>query len=373
VIAEPTDSARIISTAIQAWPSDLEVVLFATGDPTQIVRLVAGACMSSLGSPLERVIAYRRGVGVVVGVQLRDRRRVAIKVHRHDLVPNGLAGIRAVQMHLADAGLPVPRPLGNVVAIGRGLASPEEWLDRGIAPDAHEPVIRREIVRELRRFIASATPMVHEVTLRPMHPYGLPPEQLWPTPHDLRFDLTLDGGEWIDEIGAAARRTLDATPLPAGVGHVDWRSENLRFDGADLVAILDWDSLALGPESAIVGANASAFTADWGRPETNPYPSPHEISSFVAEYEAGRGASFVGPERVVLGAALQYRLAYAARCQHSDGRLGIIDDLGPDSGYRGLLKTIATAGLPRTAAAGGSPFRRSTRSSRGAETLTEPE
>jgi hypothetical protein len=111
------------------------------------------------------------------------------------------------------------------------------------------------------------------------------------------------------------------------------------------VAILDWDSVACGPEAALVGANASAFTADWGRQETNPYPSPHEISSFVAEYEAGRGASFVGPERVVLDAALRYRLAYAARCQHSDGHLGVFGDLGPDAGYRGLLKTIAATGL----------------------------
>ena len=247
-------------------------MLFATTDPAEILRLVAAVCMSSLGSPLENVIAYRRGVGVVVGVQLRDGRRVAIKVHRQELVPHGLDGIRAIQMHLADAGMPAPHPLGDVAAIGRGLASPEEWLHGGTAPDAHDPVIRGEMVRQLRRFIASATPMVLEVALPVMHPYGLPPEQLWPTPHDLRFDLTLDGGEWIDEIGAAARRKLDATPLPGGVGHVDWRSENLRFDGASLVAILDWDSVACGPEAAIIGANASAFTADWGRPETNPIP-----------------------------------------------------------------------------------------------------
>ena len=81
-------------------------------------------------------------------------------------------------------------------------------------------------------------------------------DNLWPEPHDLLFDFpgTAAGAEWIDDAARAARATLVAAALPDIVGHLDWRVQNLAFADRTVSAIYDWDSVALGPEAAVVGS-----------------------------------------------------------------------------------------------------------------------
>lgn len=161
-------------------------------------------------------------------------------------------------------------------------------ITAGHALDAHEPGVRRLVVEGLRRFVEAATPMVGSVVLPLAHPFDLPPGHLWPPAHDLRFDLSLPGGEWIDEIGATAQSVLVEPAGPTVIGHMDWRVENLRFNG-ELAAVFDWDSVKLCSEPALVGANAAAFTGNWSDTAVDPYPSTAETAAFVAEYMSARG------------------------------------------------------------------------------------
>jgi aminoglycoside phosphotransferase (APT) family kinase protein len=102
------------------------------------------------------------------------------------------------------------------------------------------------------------------------------------------------------------------------VGHFDWRVENLALGEDRIVGIYDWDSLAIAPESIVVGNAAAQFQTDWSLHEPDPLPTLDEMRAFVHDYETARGAAFTDAEWELLDAANLAICAYGARCQHSD-------------------------------------------------------
>jgi hypothetical protein len=121
--------------------------------------------------------------------------------------------------------------------------------------------------------------------------------------------------------------------------HSDWRAEHLRFDGAAIVAAYDWQSLAVGRETELLGVASHAFTADWGIAQRRRLPTLDEARAFVGDYEAARGVLFSRAERNTIAAAWLYATAYGARCEHSDAQLGFswTETKPGDDSYRGLL------------------------------------
>jgi hypothetical protein len=109
-----------------------------------------------------------------------------------------------------------------------------------------------------------------------------------------------------------------------------------------VVAIFDWDSVCAGPEAGFVGTTSTAFTSDWRDPSIRQFPSATEMNAFVEDYEVARGRSFTNEERAIMHAASVYRLAYGARCEHSDMELGVFKDDGADDhdSWRALLRSI---------------------------------
>jgi hypothetical protein len=190
---------------------------------------------------------------------------------------------------------------------------------------------------ERYEFFATSVMSVHGLRLLDGRRAG----ELWPQPHDRRFDFTrtADGAGWIDELAAQARVRLGAGCGELVVAHCDWRAEHVRFEGEEIVATYDWQSLALTRESELVGATAHAFTADWGIPQTRRLPTLDEARAFVADYEAARGAPFSPAEQETIDAAWVYATAYGARCEHSDARRGLAwaDTDGGEDSYRDLL------------------------------------
>jgi hypothetical protein len=321
----------------------LEDVLLGTSDPARIVGLLDEFCRSALGGGLHDVAFYRRGVGAVFGLLLTDTRRVVVKVHRVDLVGDALDGIRTVQRTLADQGLPAPTPIGEPQAMGNGIGAAEEMLTGGETLNPHDASVRRVLAAGLFQFVEAATPMLGIVQLPLANPFGLPDDRLWPTPHDLRFDFSLPGAEWIDELAKDARSILDQSATGSMViGHADWRIENLRLDRSAVVAIFDWDSVCACPEAVLVGAASVHFTTDWSDSSADPFPSPDESSAFMKDYAEARGRRFSSPERELAHAAQIYRLAYGARCDHSDSLLGVFPDDDGERTFASLLRSVTT-------------------------------
>jgi hypothetical protein len=143
--------------------------------------------------------------------------------------------------------------------------------------------------------------------------------ELWPEPHDARFDFdaTSRGAEWIDALRARAKAQLQRA-VPQVIGHGDWRAENVRFAEGEVVAVYDWDSLRVLSEPRLLGSAAHYFTSDFRVEGRVQLPSLDEAIAFVDDYAAARGVAFDEQELREVKAALVYAMAYTARCEHSD-------------------------------------------------------
>jgi Phosphotransferase enzyme family len=301
------------------WDPALERMIFGTDDAHDIAGLIEGLITERCG-PIADAVFYKPGVGVVAGVRLVEGPEVVVKVHRDNVSAERLAAVHQVQALVAESGLPAPRPLVGPTRLAGGSAIIEE-LRRGTGANGRDPVVRRALADGLHDFVATTRPLVGRVDVGSPDLARPPHASLWFEPHDLRFDFagTGAGAEWIDSFARLARRRLERPDPNVVIGHCDWRIENLSFDGAEIVGIYDWDSVASAPETFVVGVAAASFTADWSaRTEPDPLPSVSEMRSFVQDYERARGNPFDRAQREALDAANLVACAYGARCQHSD-------------------------------------------------------
>ncbi len=311
----------------------LERALLGTTDPAAIASHVGAWCATHLHTPVAAGIAYQPSVGLLVGVELADGRRVAVKAH-HPTDAHRLRAVRDIQAMLADTGFPAPAPIGDPAPLVHGIAAAEIWLDGGVGPDGHADGDRSLFAHTLHDLVErarSSSTAANVATLDAPWPLRVANE-LWPPPHDLRldFDATSAGAEWIDDIARAARATLATQGLDDTgdwvIGHHDWRAEHVRVDDdhRHVVAVYDWDSLRRSSEAACVGDAAWMLPADWTVEQQRPFCDADEIDDFIARYEDARGRGFTRPERGVAHATATYSLAYTARCVHSDRQLGAV-------------------------------------------------
>ena len=294
-------------------------------------------CREHLGAEVSGVLWTVASSGVVHAVDLDDGRRLVVKVRPAEQAGR-IAESRAVQTALADAGFPVPLPIGHLHPFGDDVAGAEARVDGATTIDGRAPGAVATMAGLLRDLAVAATAVAPD-HLALHEPWGiaLPADRLWPDPpHDPRFDLGLAGAGWIDELAAGfrARLVAGAAGRERVVGHVDWRAEHVLVDRAGaVVAVLDWDSLVRAPEAVLVGQAAAGWTIVWGQPD--PHPTVAEARAFAAAYGTARGRPFDPAELALLDAAHGYVVAYGARCEHSDEITG----RGPAStGWRDLLR-----------------------------------
>ena len=332
------DLAELIADSHGRWMPKVVEAIFGTNDPVSVAEALTGAVAATFAVPVVAARFYEPGVGVVVGFELADGRAVVAKVHRATFLPlERLATITRLQADLVAAGVPAPAPLAGPLVLGDGWLTVEEHRD-GDAADGCDPAVRRAMACALHDFVDAAR--AHSgsgwIGAWPGEPAV---DDLWPEPHDLRFDFlgTTAGAEWIDDAARGARATLMATALPVVVGHLDWRVQNLAFAGSRVSAIYDWDSVGLAPEAALVGDASVIHPIDWRLGQPDPLPTLDQVDGFVADYEAARGAPFDADEREVLAAGQRWAAGYGARCQHSDDLLGLFPDVDRSRGWPRIL------------------------------------
>jgi aminoglycoside phosphotransferase (APT) family kinase protein len=317
------DPVEIIQKDLQTWVTPfVELDCFGTDSAERIAEIMDEFCRAHLGSSLRGYRFYGSSVGSTHGVQLEEGRELVIKVRPPpetnpylSLDRTSLETVCRVMKWLAGRGYPCPRPILGPTPLGKGLATVEEFLDRGECGNGFEPECRKviasgfaELIERLRSFDGEVSSLKH------FHRN----ESLYPQPHSKLFDFekTAAGAEWIDAFAEKARRTEAHEDKPV-LGHGDWRVEHLRFQDGRIVATYDWDSLAFRPETELVGLCAHGFTADWSLEGVRRIPTAANIRAFVADYEAARGQPFSKRERASLFAYCVYFIAYGARCEHS--------------------------------------------------------
>ncbi|HSL73178.1 MAG TPA: hypothetical protein VK853_01855 [Ilumatobacteraceae bacterium] len=335
------------------WWAPTRRALFGTEDAAFAARLVREFADATVGR-IDGVRFAHAGTGIVLGLDLVDGVTVVLKVLRWNATVERLRAVQAVQSWLADHGMPAPRPLAGAAALGGAVATIEEYVP-GRGADGHAAEVRATLAAGLAEFVETASalapsPAVGANVLLTPEPGGI-----WQEPHDVRFDFeaTRVGAEWIDDLARHARAELAACELPDVVAHLDWRIDNVGFDGTALVAIYDWDSVGRTPEAVAVGQASAQFSTSWLVGAAT-LPAIDEMRRFVDDYASHRGP-FDETERRAVDASNLLLCAYGARCQHSD--LTLHPELAgpPDAGWLGLLRARADRGLFESTAAGPGP------------------
>ena len=289
----------------RAVPILLEGV-FGTGDSGEIE-----AAIVTLPLEIVRCFHFEVSVGAVLGLELADGSRIALKVHQPQVPAARLDAQQAVQAHIAERGFPCPRPTLGPTPVGLGLATGEEWRAEGRRYAAVTPARRRSMAEALVRLIQLARETGPTTALETPRP----PDGLWPEPHNALFDFERSrrGAEEIDEIGRRARERMFAGPRV--VAHRDWSIKHFRFRaGGDITVVYDWDSLFRDYESVALGAAAATHTAAIHARVLR--PTVEDALAFAADYEGARGGLDANMRRAGLAAAV-YAVAYTARCEHA--------------------------------------------------------
>ena len=124
-------------------------------------------------------------------------------------------------------------------------------------------------------------------------------------------------------MAAAAGRRLRGSPLPRVVGHVDWEPPNLGWTGPVIIAVYDWDSLAVLPEAAVAGLAAAVHPVV----DDGPGATVEQTAAFLTAYAAARARPWSVDEEQVAWAAGVWVLAYAAAGEAA-GRAGPTSESG---------------------------------------------
>ena len=317
------DAILTIRKDIETWGTPfVELDCYGTDNAEQIAALIDDFCRNQLRSAIRGYYFYQSSVGSTHGLQLEDGRDIVIKVHPPaDVNPHLLNDQRSldtvfqVTCWLAGQRYPCPKPILGPSPLGKGLATVDQFLERGDYGNGFEPECRKtiavgfaELIDRLRSFPGDASRLKHFWR----------GDTLYPQPHSKLFDFekTAPGAEWIDDFARRARQAGNREGQLL-LGHADWRVEHLRFEDGKIVASYDWDSLAFWTETELVGISAHGFTADWSKENVRRIPTADNIRAYVSDYEAARGSAFFKRERQSLFAHCVYFIAYGARCTHS--------------------------------------------------------
>lgn len=290
----------------------IESAIFGDLDHDEIVGALEAACQRAFGAPLCDGFLYEVSAGVVIGCRLVDGRTFVLKGYQPRWTPTFLGAVKLVQRSLRAAGSPCPEPLGHDIRVGAAVLLAESVLpDPGVGAATEESRVALaagQLVGHCRRL---DQPALAE------HPLRRPGPGAFPEPHSpiFDFDATRDGAEWIEDLAVRARHVMDADTSAPVIAHTDWSLRNVRVDGARVVAVYDWDSLALLRETEAVALAAATWNKT-GRP-SDPTATIAEIEQYAAEYERRRGRRFTTVQHRAIRAAALASMAYTARCEHA--------------------------------------------------------
>jgi hypothetical protein len=217
-----------------------------------------------------------------------------------------------IQEEMAQAGF----PCANVVHAPRlwpgGAAAVMSFLEGADGVDPHVPAVRTLMATLAAELVDALAPHRGRAGL----PEQRTPDALWPRAHNVLFDLSAPGGEWIDERAREARMVLDAASAKPVLAHTDLSAANVRASEDCITSIYDMDSIALVDEMRLLAGMAVHFTYT-GADDGWDWPTREEGRALVADYERARGRSLDRSERERLDADAVYALAYTARCEHA--------------------------------------------------------
>lgn len=279
-------------------------------------QVLAGWCVEHLGASPSKELFRGGYLSVAVGLVLDDQREIVMKVRPPS--PR-LQACVDVQRALWSRGFPCPKPLTDALDFNGHEATAEEYRPGG----EQLPASGRDaepFADALSELMAAAPSPAEVGTLRPAPPWTAWQHEdngLWPWPDDFDGDLNMVGGPaWIDRAGEAARSRLAASSGPVVIGHGDWWTGNIRWQGNQLRVVHDWDSVTADHETALVGFAAAVYPTVRAGSEAN----LDETEAFITRYTARTGRPFSSEELECSWAAGVWLRAFDAKKQHAKGQ-----------------------------------------------------
>jgi hypothetical protein len=140
---------------------------------------------------------------------------------------------------------------------------------------------------------------------------------LWPRPEDRDVDLNADQEpQWLDRVAAAVRDLLRGHAGDPVIGHADWWPGNLCWQGAELIAVHDWDSVICQAEPAIAGFAAVSFL---GIDDPSRMANVDDSAVFLDAYQQVRNCRWTSRDYAACWAAGLWQRAFDAKTKSLDG------------------------------------------------------
>jgi hypothetical protein len=279
------------------------------------VDALADWCTRWLGAPPGAELFATGYLSAVTGLRLTDGREVVVKVRPS---ASRLAGCADVHRALWRVGFPCPELLVDLQPLNGYAASAEV-----LVPDVDEPP-----KGELAALSAAALARLIELAPSPGSMPSLTPSPswvgwdhaepgLWPMPEDRNVDLnTYPEPQWLDRVAAAVRDRLRGYVGDPVIGHGDWHPENLCWQGSELIAVHDWDSVICQPEPAIAGFAAVSFLGIDGPPRM---ANVEDSANFLDAYQQVRGCRWTSQDEATCWAAGLWQRAFDAKTRSLGG------------------------------------------------------
>lgn len=286
-----------------------------TRRPAVGVDALANWCTRWLGAPPETELFATGYLSAVTGLRLTDRREVVVKVRSRG---SRLAGCADVHRALWGVGFPCPEPLVDLQPLNGYAASAEV-----LVPDVDELP-----KGGLAALSAGALARLVELAPSPGSVPSLAPSPswvgwdhaepgLWPIPEDRDVDLNAYAEpQWLDRVAAAVRDRLRGHVGDQVIGHGDWHPENLCWQGSELIAVHDWDSVICQPEPAIAGFASVSFLGIDGPPGM---ANVEDSGIFLDAYQQVRGCRWTSQDEAACWAAGLWQRAFDAKTRSLDG------------------------------------------------------
>ena len=289
-------------------------------------------CTRRLHAAPSSVLFKTGHLSVVIGLRLVDGREVVLKARPPAA---RIAACVEVQRRAWAAGFPCPQPLAGPAPLGALTATVEAYVPGGalLRRDADAP---RRFAEPLAELVRLAPPAAALPTLEPAPPWawwGDEQPALWPPPDDRDADLNASAEPaWLDDLARRVRLRLARYRAPAVIGHADWESQNVRWLGARLHVVHDWDSVAALPEAVIAGLASAVYPAD-GAPAAA--ATLDESRAFLHAYERARGRPWsVDDRQAAWAAGLWVRAFNAKKASLDRDETRVIDDLAAEAADR---------------------------------------
>jgi hypothetical protein len=278
-------------------------------------------CLDHLGGEPAGVLFQLHQVSMVFGLRLAGGGDVVVKARADD---GRAVSCVAAQARLAERGFPCARPLTPVVGVGSLAVHAEEFRPGGEVLRGDSPDVARRGAEVFARLMAelAAVSVAPPLPNPPWVRWDHADPGVWPA-----IDF-LDSGDqsvvpaYVVETAERARGRLLAAGLPCVLGWGDFEAQNMRWQGGELWALHDWDSLAWQPEAALAGAASGSFASD-GPPTLAPIESS---AAFLAGYQDIRGSLFSSVELEIAWAASVWMAAYNAREEALEGGAPVCAD-----------------------------------------------